>query len=375
MRLITIPLFLAASMPAFAAPLFIGTNTGGKSESKGIYLADFDAETGKLTKPELVAEYASPGFLAFHPTKKIVYAVGKPNKPTEDKFDSLAAFSFSDGGKKLEFLGEISSSGTSACHLVVDETGRTVAVANYGNGVISTIRLDEKGGLEKIASVIANTGGSVNKSRQEGPHAHGTYFDKANKFLFVPDLGLDKVLTYQFDPATSEIKAHDPASFSVPAGAGARHMAFSPDEKHAYIINELDSTMTAVSYDAGKGAFAEVQTLSTLPEGNTDKNSTAEVEVSENGKFVYGSNRFHDSIVVYARDEKTGKLTWLQDAPAGGKTPRHFKIDPSGKWMLVGHQDSNSISVLPVDPVKGVLGEPVSTISTPSPICIAFLPE
>ncbi len=363
MRLTLLNFFLASSA-VFATPLFIGTG------AKAIYLTDFDSATGKLTEPVAVGDYGGPGWIAFHPTKPILYAVGKANTAFPDKTGAVAAFSISPDNK-LTFLGEASSGGMDACHLAVDATGKSVAVANYSDGKTSTLLLDENGVPGNIASLIANAG-SGPSPRQKGPHAHGVYFDQSNKFLFEPDLGLDKVFIYKFDAAASTIEPSSPVALETAPGAGPRHLAFSPDEKSVYVINELNHTILVASYD-GKGGFEAVQTVATLPDGyDPGPNKTSEIEVHSNGKFVYGSNRGHDSIVVYSRDEATGKLTLVQHAPCGGKAPRHFKIDPSGKWMLVGHQDSNGISVLSLDPATGKLGEPSAPISTPSPICLLF---
>jgi 6-phosphogluconolactonase len=354
---------LFPALSASAVPVFIGTGGG---ESKGIYLTDFDPATGKLTDATLAAEYRSPGFLALHPSRPVILAVGQPKQAFQDRAGSVAAFSIAPDSS-LTFLGEASSAGNNPCHLAIDATGRTVAVANYGDGKITTIRLSESGAPEKTVSVVANTGNGPNAQRQEGPHAHGAYFDMANRFLYVPDLGLDTVLAYRFDAATSEIEAHEPAGLLTAPGAGPRHMAFSPDERHAYVINELDQTVLVASHDASLGKFEAIQTAPTLPEDFKGNSTTSEIEVHPNGKFVYGSNRGHDSIAVYSRDAQSGRLAVVQFAPCGGKTPRHFKIDPSGKWLLCAHQDSNTISVLPIDPETGKLGEAAS-------ICLLFVP-
>lgn len=362
-----LPFFLL-SASLTAAPVFIGTNTSKNKDSKGIYLADFDSATGKLTQPVLAGEYQNPGFLALHPTRGILYACGSPSQPFSDNTSSVAAFAIG-GDFKLKFLGEASSGGKGACHLAVDATGRTVALANYGDGRISTVRLDEAGIPRSVESVIVNTGSSVNKSRQEGPHAHGVYFDRANAHLLVPDLGLDQVLVYAFDAGSSKLGAPLPPLATAP-GAGPRHLAFSPDEKHVYVINELDNTMLPASFEAGK--MTALAAAPTLPANFEGTNTTAEVEVHPNGRFVYGSNRGHNSIVVYQRDPATGLLTFLKHAPCGGAVPRHFKIDPSGKWLLCAHQDSNTISVLSLNDQTGMLGEPSSTVSAPAPICLLF---
>jgi 6-phosphogluconolactonase len=361
------PFFLlVASLQA--VPVFIGTSGGKASGGKGIYLADFDAATGKLSTPTLAAEYRNPGFLALHPTKPILYAAGMPNTPFPDESGSVAAFSVGkDHG--LKFLGEVASGGKGACHVAVDPAGGTVAVANYSGGSFSTIRLDENGVPGATGSLIKLTGSGPNLPRQDAPHAHGVYFDKAGKFLFMPDLGLDQVFIYPFDAATSKLGEALPSLTTAP-GAGPRHMAFSPDEKHAYVVNELSNTVLAAAYSPGK--LKPLDSVPTLPDDFTEKSTTAEIEVHPNGKFVYASNRGHDSIAVYQRDETTGALKILQHAPCGGKIPRHFKIDPTGKWLLCAHQASDTISVLALDPVTGLLGEPANTVASPSPICLLF---
>lgn len=354
-----------------AAPIFIGTNSSG--ESRGIYQADFDPATGKLTAPTLAAEYKNPGFLAQHPTRPLFYAIGQPKIAFPDGMNSVATFSITKD-LKLEFLGEVSAGGKGACHLAVDASGSTLAIANYSDGRISTVRLNEQGIAKEVVSVISNQGSGPSLPRQNGPHAHGVYFDKANRHLFVPDLGLDQILIYPFEAASSKLGAPLKSLATAP-GAGPRHMAFSPDEKHAYVINELDNTVLAASHLAGTGNLTPLGCVPTLPADFTAQNTTAEIEVHANGNWVYASNRGHDSITVFQRDSKSGALKFLQHAPCGGKTPRHFKIDPSGKWLLCAHQDSNTISVLALDPASGLLGKPTHTVSTPNPICILFIAD
>ncbi len=359
---------LVLTAPLHAVPVFIGTATGGKSTSKGIYVTDFDDGTGKLTKPALVAEYGSPGFLVLHPTKPLLYACGVPNEKFADGSGSVAAFAIGDAGG-LKFLGEASSRGKDACHVAVDRSGRTLAVANYDNGSYATIWLDEAGLPGEAISVFRPEGSGPNKERQERAHAHGVYFNRENDRFYMADLGLDQVFVHPFDAETSKLGEPLP-SLKSKAGAGPRHLAFSPDEKNLYVINELDNTISTSKRD-GDG-YGSVATVPTLPEGFTGSNSTAEIEVHPNGKFVYGSNRGDDSIVVFQRDAETGALTFVQRAACGGKSPRHFKISPSGKWLLCAHQGSDSVSVLSLDPVTGMLGAPENTVATPSPICLLF---
>jgi 6-phosphogluconolactonase len=362
-----LPIFLL-SLPLHAGTVFIGTSTGGKSTSKGIYRAEFDAASGKLTEPVLAGEYRNPGFLTLHPTKPILYVCGQPNLPFELVTDSVAAFAIG-ADKSLKFLGEAPSGGEDACHIAVDATGKTIAVANYGDGSLATVNLDENGVPLAIASLIVHSGQGPNASRQEGPHAHGVYFSADNKSLYSPDLGLDTVCIYPFYAETSKLGEAMPPFRTAP-GAGPRHIAFSSDGKNAYVINELDNTVAEAAVK--NGLLVSLGAITTLPTDFKGSNTTAEIEVHPNGKYVYASNRGHDSLVVYARDEETGKLTFLQQAPCGGKNPRHFKIDPSGKWLLCAHQISNTISVLALDPVTGKLGEPMNTVASPAPICLLF---
>jgi len=361
-------ILLACASILSAVPVFIGTHTGPNTGSKGIYLADFNLETGRLTTPLLAAEYRNPGFLALHPSQPVLLAIGTPNKPFADGTDAVAAFAIAPD-HSLQFLGEASTGGKGACHLAVDPTGRTVAVANYGDGHIATLRLDTHGVPEKLVAVIANQGAGPNQTRQTHPHAHGVYFDPAASRLFVPDLGADQVRVYPFNPTTSQLGAALPP-LATAAGAGPRHLAFSADGKNAYVINELDNTILAAACETG--AFMALGAVPTLPKEFTSANTTAEVEVSPDDRFVYASNRGHDSIAVFGRNQPAGTLTRLQHAPCGGKIPRHFKIAPGGKWLLCAHMESHTLSVLRIDLEAGTLSPPSCTVPSPSPICVLF---
>jgi 6-phosphogluconolactonase len=338
-------------------PVYIGTM------ADGIYLAEFDSIKGTLTKPTLVGKYEKAGFLALHPEKPILYSVGAGNK--------VGAFSI-EKDYSLSFINDADAGGAGPCHLTVDNTGRSLAVANYGGGSLTTLRLDADGKIGAMVSNIKIKGSSTHPSRQTAAHTHGVYFNKANNLLFAPDLGTDETLIYKFNPETSEITPNDPAAIKAHPGSGPRHMDFSPDEKHAYIINELTNTVTVADFNPKTGSLTEIQTIPTLPDDFKEPSTTSEIEVHPNGNFVYGSNRGHNSIVVYKRDPETGKLTFLQHAPCGGETPRHFAIDPSGKWLLCGAQNSNTLSILSLNPETGQLGEPQSTIEIERAVCILF---
>ena len=360
-------LLLSALSPlAFAAPLpiAIGTNTGGSGKSEGIYLSTFDPEGGVFGEVKLGAKYSSPGFLALHSSKPLLYAVGRSEANPKG---SVAVFKLGD---PLEFIAEASSGGNNPCHLAINDSGTVLAVANYSDGTTSTLSLDSDG-VPKTAFSKRIDGKGPNAGRQEGPHAHGVYF--RGKVLHVPDLGLDKVLTWTLDPKTAKPEKEEPSSWSSAPGAGPRHMDFAPDGRHAYVVNELDNTVSALDYDAKTGSFTTLQSISTLPEGASG-GTTAEIAVHPNGKFVYASNRGNDSIAVFARDSESGKLSLVHIAPCGGKIPRHFAISPAGKWLLCAHQDSNTLAALPLDPSTGKLGEPKAPVACPNPICILFLP-
>jgi 6-phosphogluconolactonase len=358
-----------APVVAFAAPLpiAIGTNTGGSGKSEGIYLSSFDPDTGSFGEVKLGAKYEGPGFLTLHPKKPLLYSVGRSAAFPKG---SIACFKL---GEPLVFMNEASSGGVNPCHLAVNENGTVLATANYSDGTTATLPINPMGGVQAPTFAKKIEGKGPNRSRQEGPHAHGVYF--RGERLHVPDLGLDKVLGWTIDPQDATPEKEEPEAWESAPGAGPRHMDFSPDGRHAYVVNELDNTVTACSYDAKEGEFTTLHSVSTLPEGWEGKSTTAEIAVHPSGKFVYASNRGNDSIAVFARDAASGKLSAVQVAPCGGKIPRHFVISADGKWLLCAHQDSNTISSLPLDPATGKLSEPKVTTACPNPICILFLPQ
>ena len=366
---------LAFTPMGFAQPaggrlwVYIGTYTG--KQSKGIYRAELDLKTGKLSEPVLAAEVPNPSFLAIHPTGRFLYAVSEVGGGK--KAGSVHAFALSPKTGALAHLNEQSSGGAGPCHVTVDPTGKVVLAANYGAGSACSLPVGPDGKLGAPASVVQHRGTSVNKQRQEAPHAHSVNVDRAGRFAFVADLGLDKVMIYRLDPKDATLTPNEPAFVALEPGAGPRHFAFHPDGAAAYVINELDSTLTTMDYDPKAGALKPRQTVSTLPMP-VKGNSTAEVVVHPSGRFVYGSNRGHDSIAVFAVDPKTHELR-----PAGHqrqhiKTPRNFAIDPTGTYLLVGNQGANTIAVFRIDPQTGALTSVGDPVAVPSPVCIRFLP-
>ena len=355
--------------------LYVGTYTG--KDTKGIYRFTFDPATGKLSERTVAAETANPTFLAIHPSKTFLYAVGEINDFEGKKTGAVNAYKIDAATGDLTLLNQQSSEGGGPCHLTVDKAGKNVLVANYGAGTATVLPIDTDGKLSKASCSVQHKGSGANPKRQEGPHAHSINLDAANKFAFVADLGLDKVMIYRFDGAKGTITANDPAFVEMAGGAGPRHFSFHPNGKIAYAINEIDSTITAMSYDAEKGALKKVQSISTLPKDFKGDTTTAEVVVHPNGKWVYGSNRggkdSPSSIAIFKADEKTGELTAEGHQDKGIKVPRNFVIDPSGKFMLVGNQGANTIVVFRIDEKSGALEPTDVSVDVGQPVCLRFL--
>ena len=367
------PAMFAEALPADGTMLvYFGTYTGAKS--KGIYVSHFDPATGRLTDPGLAVATASPSFLALHPSRRFLYAAGETSILNGKRVGAVAAFSVNAKTGRLTLLDRQSSGGAGPCHVAVDQSGKCLLVANYGDGTIAALPIRADGGLAVPGTVIQHQGSSVNPERQAGPHAHFIIPDPADQFALACDLGLDQVLVYRFDPAKALLVPNDPPFAPVKPGSGPRHLAFHPSGRFVFLSSEMGSTLTAFAYDAKRGALKELQTVSTLPDAFTGNKSGAEVQVHPNGKFVYASNRGHDSIAVFGFDAGNGKLTYVENQATQGKTPRHFAIDPTGQWLLAENQDSDSIVVFRVDAKTGRLSAAGQTISVGAPVCAIFMP-
>jgi 6-phosphogluconolactonase len=352
--------------------VFVGTYTEGKS--KGIYRCELDPATGKLSAPQLAAETVSPSFLAVHPSNRFLYAVGETDESAGKKTGTVSAFSLDTKTGALKLLNRQPSGGIHPCHLVVDRRGKNVLGANYSGGNAAVLPVEEDGRLGERTALVQHTGKGADPSRQAGPHAHSINLDAANRFAVVADLGLDQVFVYRFDPDKGHLAKNDPPSLKLDLKSGPRHFAFHPNGRHAYVINELASTVTAMKYDAERGTLEKVQTVSTLPERRKG-NSTAEVQVHPSGKFLYGSNRGHNSIAVFAVDAETGQLTPAGHQGSGIKVPRNFGIDPTGTFLLVANQDGDSILVFRIDPKTGALEATGEKVDVPKPVCVKFVPK
>lgn len=379
LRVILISSLMLSSLHAVIgrdAFVYFGTYTHAKTQSQGIYRSRLNVVTGHLAPAELVAPASDPAFLALHPNGRILYAIDESADTQRHPGKGLKAYALNPTSGALTFLNEISTGSSGACHLAVDATGQTLLVAHYGGGRVSAVKLHSDGRLGALTSLIPHQGKSVNRERQEGPHPHGVYLTPDNRYVLVPDLGLDMVLSYALDAATGKLTPS--ASFAgttVNAGSGPRHLAFHPDQLFVYVINELFCTIDVFHYSSS-GPLVHRQTMTTLPPGESiaPGTSTAEIQVHPNGRFLYGSNRGANTLVSYAIDPKTGQLTTIESVATLGQTPRHFGLDPSGTWLLVENQDSHTVTVFRVDSATGRLTATGQRLAVPSPVCAVFVP-
>lgn len=355
--------------------VYVGTYTRG-GKSKGIYILKMNMKTGELTPSGVAEGIANPSFLEIHPSGNYLYSVGEIADFEGKNAGGVHAFKINKKDGSLKLINQQSSVGSGPCHLTVDSTGKNVLVANYGGGSVACLPIKSDGSLEEASSFIQHEGSSVNPGRQKGPHAHSINLSPDNRFAVAADLGLDKVLVYKFDAGTGNLTSNDPAFTKVKPGAGPRHFHFHPSGKFAYLINEMSLTVNAFSYNTDKGELTTIQTISTIPDSDRGQSglSTAEVRVHPSGKFLYGSNRGHDTIVAYRINQDTGKLTLIENEPTKGKTPRNFFIDPTGHYLLAENQSTDTIVVFRIDQESGELNPTGHVAEVPSPVCIRMLP-
>ncbi len=344
--------------------VYIGSYADAKAN--GIHHFTLDLSSGALTAAGGVSGVTNPSFVAVAPNHKYLYAVGEGGKGT------ISAFSIDEKSGDLTLLNQQSSEGNGPCFVAVDKTGKCAMIANYGGGSVASYSIGADGKLAPAASFIQHKGSSADKKRQEGPHAHSINVSPDNRFAFAADLGLDKILIYKLDAEKGTLTPNDPAFAEVPPGSGPRHFAFHPSGKYAYVCGEMTSTVHAFAYDAEKGALKLIQSLSTLP-NEVKGNSTAETQVHPSGKWVYVSNRGHNSVAIFKVDEATGQLTAAGHQSTGGKTPRNFGIDPSGQILIAANQDSNNIVVFKIDHNTGKPEPTGHEVQVPKPVCVKFL--
>lgn len=348
--------------------VYIGTYTHGDSE--GIYVYRLDLSSGALEFESKATGVESPSFLALHPEHRYLYAVNAVREVDGKPTGCVSAFRINPETGVLTFLNRQLSGGPGPCHLSVDLTGRYVLVANYAGGSVAMLPILSDGSLGEATDFVQHTGSSVNPDRQEGPHAHSINIDAGNRYAFSPDLGTDKIMIYELDLHHGKLKSNSQPWVKIHAGAGPRHFDFHPNGRWAYGINELDSTMTAFNYDSSGGALTEIESVSTLPDDFDGTSHCADVHVSASGKFVYGSNRGHDSIVIFAIDEHTGQLSLVGHESTQGEIPRNFAIDPTGTLLLAANQESDSVVTFWIDAETGELNPTGHVAEVPTPVCL-----
>jgi len=349
--------------------VYVGTYTFEGGE--GIYIYHMDPDSGRLKNVGKVKNLVNPSFLKVNAEKRSLYAVNEFSSFDRDGSGAVSAFLIEEDGT-LTFLNSRSSGGAGPCYVSIDRLGRYVFVANYVGGSISVLPISGDGSLEKATEVIRHKGSSINLMRQEAPHPHSIIIDPPNKHVYVPDLGLDKIMIYRFDSSSGRLEPSDQPWVATKPGSGPRHITFHPGGKFVYVINELDSTIVAYKYDGGR--LEALQTISALPSDFRGENYSADIHVHPSGKFLYGSNRGHDSIVVYRVDEESGTLKWIGHEYTRGRTPRNFAIDPSGRFLLVANQRSNKIVSFLVDQETGALKPLGHEVHVPSPACVEISP-
>ena len=363
--------------------VFIGTYTRG-TKSKGIYRCELDLPTGKLTEPTLAIESDNPSFLAVHPNQQFLYAVNEIADFNGQKEGSVSAFQLKPKDGTLELLNQEASGGADPCHLSVNPKGTVVFAANYNGASTSAFLLDvknavpeERGRIQLRAGTAKTTGSSINKTRQEAPHPHCVLTNPDGRFLFIADLGVDAIHTMPLDAGEDKNLPNwgKLVSTRTAFGAGPRHLAFHPNGKRVYAINELNSTVAGYQFDEKLGTLRSIQVVSTLPKSFKGTNTTAEVVVHPSGKFLYGSNRGHNSIAVFKIDDLTGRLTPVGLQDKNIKTPRSFAIDPTGTFLLVANQDADNIVLFRIDQKTGMLTDTDVTVPVPRPACIQMVPR
>ena len=367
------------SYPVFA---FVGTYTENiqtgtgrmlEGKARGIHIFRFDSDCGALEAVGVAEGVRNPSYVVADPAGRFLYAVNEVKDFAGSSAGAVSAFAIDRPTGALTLLNSVPSGGSDPCHLIVDASGRYVLVANYSSGSMAVLPIRPDGSLGRATDVVQHEGASADPIRQRGPHVHASATDRLGRYIFTVDLGLDRVMIYRLDLSSGRLLPNVVPSFETPPGAGPRQLALHPDNLRAYIINELDSTMTACDFDAATGALDGFQTLSTLPAGFTGINTSAEVQVSPSGKFLYGSNRGHDSLVIYAIDESSGRLEVVGHEPTRGNAPRSFCISPSGLFIAVVNQNSDNLVVFGIDGRSGSLAATGHEVAVPTPVCVRFL--
>lgn len=350
--------------------VYVGTYTTGKSE--GIYLYRLNLSSGKLKHVATTKGVVNPSFLALAPSRRYLYAVNEVGDFAGTKSGAVSAFAVDQRTGELRLLNQQPSLGADPCYVDVDAQGRFVLIANYTGGNVTVFPAERDGSLGEATDMKQGRGSSINRERQEGPHAHCIVLDPTNRFAYSCDLGTDKIMIFRFDAGKGKLLPNEPPWVQTKPGAGPRHLAFPPNGKYVFVLNELHSTVTAFARDRRKGSLKELQTLTTLPKDFTGTNTSADIHVSSDGRFLYCSNRGHDSIAIFMIDPRHGSLTSVGHESTRGMTPRNFAIDPTGAFLLVANQKSDNIVVFRLDQRTGRLSSTGQVVEAPSPVCLKF---
>lgn len=367
--MLAIMLGSATDLTAAKSFIYIGTYTQG-SDSEGIYLFGFDDESGALSPAGIAGISINPSFLALHPTKNLLFAVGETSDFLGAESGSVAGFQIDPETGKLAEINRVPSGGTSPCHLVVDHSGRHLLVANYHGGSVAAVRIGDDGKLGQRTAFCQHQGSGPLKPRQAGPHAHSIKLDLAGERAFAADLGIDQLAVYDYQQEAGTLRQL--SAEKIAPASGPRHLAIHPGGKFLYLLNEISSTLTVIGYAPDSGATRQLQTISTLPPGYQKYTSTAEVQITPDGRFLYASNRGHDSLACYRVDAASGKLTLIEIEASGGRTPRNFGIHPGGKFLIAANQNSNTLKVFAIDPQTGALEPTAHGAVCPRPVCVTF---
>lgn len=364
---IVLLLFLFKTATVFAS-MFVYIGTQSADPGTGLSAAQFDADSGTLTVPQLAHESSRPALFVIHSDGRHLYTIntGDPG--------GVSSFKINRETGALTFLNRLASPARGPSYLGLDHTERFLLAANYGGGYVDVIALAADGSLGNQPALMQHHARGINPDRQTEPHAHAIKVDSSNRFAVATDLGLDRVFVYRFDAAKGTLTPNDPPYVSVSPGSGPRHIAWHPNDRFLYVVEEMDNEVTAFGWNAPEGTLTPLQTVSTVPADFTGESAAAEIAVHPNGRFVYASNRGHDTIAVFTVDENTGTLTPIDHVNPRGRTPRYFVFDPTDQWMLVANQDSDNIAIFRVDAATGNLTPQGDTISTYHPGGMAFVP-
>jgi len=357
----------------YTDPILFGTGKILDGKGKGIYVYRMDPATGAMELIMTNSGIPNPSYLAVDADCNCLYAVNELKTYREEPTGTVSAFAINSKNGELTLLNKKPTGGTDPCHLIVDRTGRYILLANFMSGSVCVLPIQTDGSLGDASDFIQHHGASIDPNRQQGPHAHAVTLDETNRYVYVPDLGLDQTLIYRFDADAGKLEPHDEPSVAVQPGAGPRCLVFHPNGRYAYLINELDSTIAAYGFDKDTGNLRDIQTISTLPPDFQGLSTCADVQVSPAGQFLYGSNRGHDSIVIYKIDQSTGRLSCIGHESTRGKTPRNFDIDPAGNFLLAANQDSDTIVTFGIDPQSGALRATGQVTEVPTPVCVKII--